>query len=85
MHDTMNENATTLVRLHATYTVATPRWARISPVDCSSTKSGNGYPIGSRPKNERADHQADDHDENDREPRAEHGDHELARTRGARG
>ena len=33
MHDTMNENATTPVMLHATYTVATPRWARMAPVD----------------------------------------------------
>src|SRR2546423_15385923 len=49
MHDTMNENATTPVRLHATYTVATPRWARMSPVDCAPTKKLNGGPIGAVP------------------------------------
>src|SRR5215203_4544009 len=34
MHDTMNENATTPVRLHDTYAVDTSRCQRTSVVDC---------------------------------------------------
>src|SRR4029078_12088840 len=50
MHDTMNENATTPAMLHATYTVATPRWARMSPVDSLNEKNPNEMLIGSEPK-----------------------------------
>src|SRR3954470_4868552 len=50
MHDTMNENATTPVMHHATYAVATPRWARMSPVDWVKEKNPKEMLIGSEPK-----------------------------------
>src|SRR3954453_5476593 len=50
MHDTMNENATTPVRLQATKAVATARWPRMSPGDCGNEKKPTDRLIGSEPK-----------------------------------
>src|SRR5829696_2018859 len=49
MHDTMNENATTPVRLHATYAVDTSRWYRMSPFDWPPVRKLNGGPMASVP------------------------------------
>src|SRR3954453_24071400 len=50
MHDTMNENATTPVRLHATYPVDRSRWYRMSPVDWPFVKTVSGNSTASVPK-----------------------------------